>query len=334
MIKIADRFRPFSHTPGTKFPIPFTSQGVQVYPSALRLFPSQELVPLSLQGPVNKFTALLDLEKGCIRVFGEASNGVFRYSIFGKEDRGSFAIGSNLYFQQDKPKDLLLPVKSPFLSDELPAPPTLERLSLGVSKTLDWDLVKRRRNMAEILPVWFRLGQMVPQADLGKGNSLLHQFLQAKGMELEPSFFSVFDTGFSGVLSPEPLDTHFLGYPLPPVASDPLALLSEGAKKLRSLFFQEKKETFTLLPDALHYFKHGRMLDVQSSIGTWDLEWTKGMMRRMIIRCKKGGNYTLIFPKSHASCRLSFGSVKISWDCKAPLDLKEGTEYFFDQFQK
>lgn len=321
-IKIADRFRPFSHAPGTKFPIPFTSQGVQVYPSALRLFPSGDLIPLSIQGPVNKFTAFLDLEKGCINVFGHAANGYFRYSIFGKEDK--------LYFTANKD---LLPSKSPFLSEAEHSLPMIERLSLGVSKSLDWDLVKRRRNMAEILPVWFRLGQMVPDA-IEKGDSLLHQFQQAKGLELESSFFSVFDTGFSGVLFPEPLDTNYLGYSLPPVATDPLALLSEGAKKLRSLFFQENGDAFTLLPDAVHYFKHGRMLDVHSSIGSWELEWTKGMMRRTIIRCKKEGSYKLIFPKSHASCRLSFGVVKTRWDCSLPLDLKEGTEYFFDQFQK
>jgi hypothetical protein len=335
-IKIAERFRPFSHTPGTKFPIPCTgqgaSQGIQVYPSALRLFPSGELIPLSINGPVNKFTVILDLEKGCIQVFGEGASGYFRYSIFGE--------GEKLYFKQEKPKSSLLPEKSPFVfAQELPPLMPRERLSLGVSKVLDWDLVVRRRNMAEILPVWFRLGQMVqmvPQGDLKQGSSLLHQFLQAEGLALEPSFFSVFDTGFSGVFFPEPEDKNHLGYSLPPIPSntDPLALLSVGANKLLSLFFQEKEGAFYLLADALHHFKHGRMLDVQSSLGSWDLEWTKGMMRRMVLKCKKEGKYSLFFPKTHRECRLSFGSSKITWDCTSPLDLMAGTEYFFDHFQK
>lgn len=328
-IKIEQRFRPFSHAPGTKFLIPFTSQGVQVGPAALRLFPSGEVIPLSIQGPVDKFTAILDLEKGCIRVFGEGANGYFRYSIFGT--------GENLYFKQDKPKDSLLPAKSPFiLSQELPPPFPIEQLFLGVSKILDWDLVVRRRNIAEILPVWFRLGQMVPFKDITAGSSLLHQFLQAEKLELEPSFFSVFDTGFSGVLFPESDDANYLGYSLPPVPSnaDPLALLSVGANKLRSLFFQEKGEFIYLLPDALHHFKHGRMLDVQASFGSFDLEWTKGMMRRMVIKCKKEGRYTFIFPKTHDSCRISFGSSNINWDCISPIDLSKDMEYFFDHFQK
>lgn len=322
-IKIAERFRPFSHTPGTKFPIPFTSQGIQIYPAALRLFPKGEVIPLNIQGPVKKFTAILDLEKGCIEVFGEGANGYFRYFIFGK--------GNDLYF---KAKKALLPAKSPFLiSDQLPSSPACERLSLGVTKVLDWDLVKRRQNMAEMMPVWFRLGQMVPKISLEKQKSLLDQFLHTKGMEVESSFFSVFNTGFSGVLFPEGEDSNYLGYFLPPALSDAHALLSEGANKIRSLFFQERQDAILLLPDALHYFKQGRMLDIQATFGSFDLEWTKGMMRRMIIRCKKGGRYPFVFPKSHQSCRLSFGSVKRGWDCSSPLELEEGMEYFFDHFQ-
>lgn len=330
-IKIDARFRPYSHSPGVRFPIPYTCLGVQVYPSALRVFPSGELIPLAIQGPVDQFTAILDLEKGCIQVFGKAATGYFRYFLFGK--------GEKVCFKQDKPQAGVLPSKTPFLLvDEMHSIVPREKLYLGVSKALEWESVVKRRNMAEILPIWFYLGQMVPDTFkvAEERLSLLQEFLNAPVDAFEPSFFSVFDTGFSGLFFPVAEDSNFLGYPLEPVPSDanPFILLSEGAKKLRSLFFLENNEIAYIVNGALYHFKQGKMINIQTSFGSCDLEWTKGMMRRMIIRCSKGGKYSFVFPKTHDSCRVTFNSVQMTWDLTSPLDLEGGMEYFFDRFQK
>src|SRR3989344_6077351 len=137
MISIALRLRPFSHRPGTTVVIPKTPWQVQVFPTLLRFthlisFETFEK-NLDIQGPMLDFTVELDLEKCCVRFFGHAAKG-YHQLVFTEKD-----VPSSLLLQESK-----------------------ERLSLGMHKRLDWELVCRRRDLKEIFPVWFRLGQLVP----------------------------------------------------------------------------------------------------------------------------------------------------------------------------
>ena len=61
-ISIAERFKPFSHTPGTKYILPYSTLTVQVFPTLIRV--EEREIPLELTGPVVDFTAQIDLEKG------------------------------------------------------------------------------------------------------------------------------------------------------------------------------------------------------------------------------------------------------------------------------
>lgn len=303
MTKIADRFRPFSHLPGTQFPLPFSTLGVQVFPAALVVLPESRWIPLKIEGPVLQFTATLDLEKGVITVLGQSQRGYFRYSLFSKNGA--------VYFFQDKGEALFEQ-----LAKELPPPPSLERISFGSSKKLDWELVKRRRDLKEILPVWFRLGQMIPPQEFKQEPSLLQS----------GDFETLFHAGFSGIFYPESTDITHSGLLLPPIGKgeNPFVSLSEGYKKIRSWLIQEG-ESCAILPQAP--YPQGRAAYLKTAFGSVDFEWTKGRLRKVWIDCQKDSSFT--FPKSLKSCRLKGNRL----DLKKPLVLTQG-KYFLDRFEE
>ena len=317
-IKIAERLKPFTHLPGMEFPLPFTQQGVQIFPTALKILPDGELISLPLQGPISGFTAILDLQRGAIQVFGKSPEGYFRYWLFGREDE--------LFCFQDKGKPLF--ASGPFKLSSLPVPPPpLEELSFGSTKKLDWELVKRRNLMAEILPIWFRLGQMV-HAEERQGPSQYTSLAQGDYAQFMP----LFTTGFRGLFWPQNQDINHLGYsqrPLPP-GTDPFVLLAGGYRAIRSLLLHETKESLTILPHATKLFPQGRAINLHSSIATVDLDWTKARLRRVILHSHQTGSFSLQFPKEIKRFRIN----KISHSAQGPFDLQEGNEYLLDHFER
>ncbi len=93
LIEIAERFRPFVHVPGTFCILPFTTLTFRIYPAYVEVFDLSSSVPalvaefpIKIQGPVKKFTVLQDMERGCLKVFGEGVQGYFRYRIESKRE--------------------------------------------------------------------------------------------------------------------------------------------------------------------------------------------------------------------------------------------------------
>ena len=164
MIKIADRFRPFSHKAGQICMVPCSTWAVEAYPTEIRMFRNEESVSLQLEltGPVDGFTLEQDLEKNVVRVFGRAKEGYFHFEIAhkGKVLLISLKRGKSIPYQFAGKKGVL--EREQFLeilTDEAFIQYYTERLSLGMNKKLDWDLVTRRNDLKEILPVLFFLGQ-------------------------------------------------------------------------------------------------------------------------------------------------------------------------------
>ena len=249
-ISIAKRFKPFSHTPGVKLLLPGTDQLFQVFPA--KIVADGKEIPLDIKGPVKNFTVEQDLERGQIRIFGQALSGYYE-KIFKAP-------------AYEKPK---------------------ERLSLGVHKALDWDLVKRRHSMAEILPIWHFLGQVTPEKPSHReGTAAL----------LDRSLEHLFLAGFEGILSPRLIDTDEQGFDLKqPEDSDPLVLLTEGARIIRNLFLQEREDVFHILPSLPKEFHCGRL-----TTPSIDMEWSKHKLRKLIVRTSK----QLLLPKEIKRFRL------------------------------
>ncbi len=281
-IKIAERLRPFCHLPGTACLIPWTSWKVVAYPTVLKfenlLTHETREQKLDWKGPVSNFTVELDLEKGVVWIYGHTAEGYRKHKIDQEADFST----------------------------------SLERLSLGMSKKLDWELVRRRGDLREILPVWFRLGQMVPETTTEGEIRCFHQ---------------LFLTGFEGILSPRLEDKDHLGFS-PILFTSPLALLREGSRKIRSLFFQQEGSKWSFLPEST--FHAGRFIHLQTEEGdTLDFEWSKHLLRRVIIHAAQTREIVLELKKPLKTFRLNKKLRRVG-----SLLLEQGKTYFLDRFEK
>lgn len=294
--EIAARLKPFSHRPGTTCVIPGTSTVVQVFPTLLRY---KDLMTgksweetLDWKGPVEGFT--VELDSTSLEVFGKTADGFRR-------------------------KQLGQPFKRP-----------LERLSLGKHTKLDWDLVLRRMDMEEMAPVLFQLGQLVPETT---AKTPILNFLEFKDKrDVVPQLISFFKTGFQGMLAPRLTDDDFQGIvESGPTSGCALALLSEGYQAIRSLLFTEA-DGFSLLPNLPPEFHAGRLLDLRSSSGDLiSIEWSKKLLKKVVIKPALTRAVSLTIQKSLTSFRIN---KKVRHDVKNSLSLIAGEILFLDRFEK
>lgn len=299
-IVIAQRLRPFSHRPGTVCLVPFTFWQVQVFPTLLKFYHlmtgEKKEQRLNWKGPVLDFTVELDLEKGVVWVYGHTEDGYRRHVI-------------------ELPRE------------NIPQP--MERLSLGMHKALDWELVCRRRDLREIFPLWVRLGQMVPAAE---GSFQL--FRSFDKLEVVKAYTKFFMTRFEGLLMPRLEDSDHQGITAEgKVTGSPLALLIDGARHIRSLFFDD----WSFLPCLPPEFHAGRFVHFRTREGdTIDFEWSKKLLRRVVIHSGISRKISPSFQKSLHSYRLrsSLKEKGIRKKVEEPLDLQTGQTLYLDRFEK
>ena len=327
-INIAEHLRPFSHLPGTKFPLPFSEKGVQIFPAAICLLQENEWIPLDITGPVKNFTSMLDIELGAVVVFGEAVSGYFRYYIFAENEE--------ICFFQDRGHSVLSKSSSLISKTKRPSIKKLEKLSLGSNKALDWELVQRRGHLEEILPIWFQLGQMFKCSYKHGASSLLEDLLQSSGLQAKTNFLNFFKAGFSGIFHPESMDHAYLGFNQHPLDKNqnPISSLVEGFNKIRSFLVLENEKNCVILPEILLFSPHGRVTGIQTAFGKIDVEWTKNHIRQMVIHCTHSSKIDFSFPKTHKNCRLRTVDLNLNLSLNCTLDLRAGTQYFLSHFQE
>lgn len=324
-ITIAQRLKPFVHVPGQMCVLPGTLLAVRAFPTLAIVYDisGAECVEVGrhvwhAQGPVKDFTVQQDLEKGCIRVWGHAQNGFFRYRLA--------KVGKKYSLFIEKAPDQFGDGIS-VAEEEVGISP--ERLFLGVDKQQDWTDVKRRQSPAEIYPFWLKLGSMTPDSVLVNGGTAA--LLQQNTLS------SLLSAGFEGLLFPRLEDTDHQGYDLPPLEerASPAVLLSEGAKLIRSLFFQQDGQELRVLPAIPHEFHSGRFIHVACDGGELDLEWRSRKLRRMVFRCNKTGEYLFVFPPKLKTFRLREieHTRGVMCTCHALQSLVAGKTYFFDLFE-
>lgn len=326
-ITISERLRPFSHVPGLATLIPGTRLVAFVYPSKLIVrdhFAGDQVadLDLSVHGPVRGFTVEQDLERARVTVWGQTQTGFLRYSLLPL----SGGLGAQLVVDKG-PADFLGGRRELLIGDEQEVADvgTSERLFLGATKQLEWDRVRRRADLCEILPVWHRLGLLTPGSD---------------GLPSEPCLFNspdatlldVFQAGFRGFLTPTAADTLHQGFPLPPLppGSDPMVLLVNGARRIRALFVVEKGGVLTLRPS----FTSGCMTGVTCSFGTLDFEWSKKQLRRALLHVHADAQITLELHPDLKRFRIRIGSEERLLDAGTPFDVSQGQLILLDRFQK
>lgn len=365
-ITIAECLRPYSHQPGTMCILPGTSYCLHIFPGLISIYSLEKAIPvliqsiyLSLDSPLKQFTVQLDLEKGCMTVWGEASTGFIRYRLNGSSCGNGIQLniekaplsGLKLSFNG---KDYTFAAKESVVllhAEKFESYQSLaqERLSLGNSKAQDWDLVKRRLDLTEILPIWFRLGQMLApigiHSELEKGNnfSLLYQcqqrILENKPEYIAEAFLNLFQAGFYGLLTPRLVDDQYQGFtPVEALSHSqasisPLILLQQGSELIRQLFVQEEGNQIKILPFLPPEFHHGRLLNVQVCGGILSMEWTKKRIRRCVFIAGRSGEVGFHFNKVER-CRFKSGDRDVGKIIPSQLSItmEKGCHYLFDNF--
>ncbi len=358
-IKLTEKYKPFSHEAGTSLLLPKSSWKVTAYPAKIELenlisIGSKEVLTIlpQIEGPIEAFTVMQDLEKGWIRIFGQGGKGYFSYRLVAalqeitlflerssKEGISFNFDGENKILKRKE--ELIIPTSTSAFHRALP-----EKMHFGSSKQQDWPLVKRRLSLDEILPIWFELGKHIPKhplLDVGTSRYLKssYELADQKNRDLiGRSFLQLFKVGFEGILSPRLIDNEYQGVQeedeIPKEAS-PLLLLGEGSRLIRKLLIEKTEEHLEILPCLPKEIHSGRFVDIGCGNGlTVDLEWSKKLIRRMTLRPKEDQALTLSFQKPIESFRLRIGRKgkgKIV-PVGTPLELKKDTLYILDRFQK
>lgn len=347
------RFRPFSHDSGTMCQLAGSSLALQLFAGRMLVFDYSvenpcliaSVVFLNL-GPLEQCTVLQDLEAGKIVVSGFAKTGFMRYTIIAQQDPKSWI----LHFDK-LPHELEIAVDEKIMKasqgqnivfgvEGVKTFAPRERLFLGVDKSQEWPQVLRRCIMPEVLPYIYWLSQSVvlPKIATNPGISLLKNLqdaiIEKKRAEVLEHFKALFIAGFGHQLMPRLEDTSYHGYQEPVVADvnqSPLMLLAELKSQIRSLFFQEHEDGFSILPLLPPECSCGTFCDIVTKKGhKVSIEWTKHLVRRVQIIGACDDEITLSFQKEITGFRLE----RHAFSAPAKLKIRPAHMYLLYNFQK
>lgn len=362
-IEIAERLRPYSHTPGTTCVLPGSFYRLKIFPCLIQIHTLTHSEPvflsqihLDLIGPLKEFTVEQDLERGTVYVWGHTPQGFVRYRLTSevsgtgielyieKAPKNSLKviIDHNTHLLQSKDRLILLSELRDFIPFQAP---TTERLSLGNNKSQDCDLIRRRMDLREIFPVWSRLGHLIPpipKPELTEGTLDLLEKCQAliahkKSDEVAQAFMNLFQSGFYGLFTPRLLDDQYqgliLGNKILQPTLSPLRLLIEGSHLIRELFIQQEKDNVSILPVLPPEFYSGRYLHIKIRGGLIHLEWTKKIIRRLIFFAEESQELTFHF-RHVKKFRLRLGPQDKGRvvSCNHKLSIEKNCHYLFDNF--
>lgn len=325
-ITIAHRLRPFSHKAGSIFLLPNSHFKLEVFPTLLRFIDLENRIDpieirLFIKGPMQSFTAELDLETGSICVFGMALDGYVRYRLSCKEKDLLLLCEKVPSFLQLQYRSELVQLKQkqtltipiPFCSPKLPG--LQERLHLGIHKAQDWELIKRRFDMQEMFPFWLALAQWVPALPYENTQQGMFTLIskcqtaieKKEKLQVIDCFKNMFLAAFEGIFVPRLFDGDYQGIVecLEDKTQSATALFLQSAKLLRTLFFTEEEDRFFILPCLPSELHCGRIVRLQTKkLDCIDIEWSKKKLRRMFIQTSAVKLVTCQLPKEISSCRL------------------------------
>jgi len=179
-IQIANIFCPFSKQDTSSCLIPNTSIGTKIFPTFLELFDvdnfqKTEKIKWFLKGPILDFTTFLDIENEKIIISGKDQNkNYFRLFVYQENKKIIILckranqngikykiLSNNKILTLKQNKKISIAIDGNFkINDNTKI--SFEKLSFGVHKKQDIDLINRRLDFEEILPFIFLLGQKIP----------------------------------------------------------------------------------------------------------------------------------------------------------------------------
>jgi len=302
-ISIRERFHPFSHTPGIQVLLPGTSLCLQVYPTSLMYWDlekseEKKSIDLPVVGPITQFTVVQDLEQGAILIFGWDQKGFFR-----------FRCSREFELKQEKGGDFSFAL--PRSAQVFPAPNPSERLSIV---SLQKRTIERLFEAGDWLQLLAPLYRLLVWYDPLPGS-------------LDQPIANYLLGGFEGLFVPTGKDTKKMGYHFS--SESPIAFLRALRSKITSFFVEKEGEHLLLCPHIPHEIPAGRIKGLKVGDDTLDLEWRKGILRRVAILPAKDHSLTL-HSKGLMSARIGRTVIRLA----NPLVLKESQILFLDRFEK
>jgi hypothetical protein len=215
-----------------------------------------------------------------------------------------------------------------------------EKLFLGVSKSLNMENIRRRMDLKEIFPILFYMGQMVPET-LSK-NLFKYEGVATllKSCKTEKDFLKLFSAGFFSIFTPRLFDNQFQGI----VDNDlkisknatPLILLEKSRNLIRKIFFEEENNKIKILPSLFPSFHSGTLLNVQSSFGIFNINWSKKLLKKIIFKSFKDEEIDFEFQSKIKTFRVRENKRDRGklFKTKTPFIAEKNKTYFFDRFCK
>ncbi len=291
--------------PGCKVLLPSTMWSITAYPTGFDCISletgERKTFFWDITGPVFPFTVEQDFLKRQVFIYGEATQGYFRFTFLREDKRIVLLIektpeeGLSLLDEKGYLQKTLFKGDQVELFSDLSTSPleSKEQLFLGNNKKRDWEQIRKRRDPTEFLPLWHFVGQDYSSSLEGETGVFvdlllaLEKKIEAQDKNVLDLLSNLYFAGFSGGLVPRANDeerqglvpfTPFIkGQKVPP-------LLGKGAHLIRSLFFAEKEGVLSILPYLPSSFVFGKLLNIKTTDGCKiDLEWSKRQIRTMYI---------------------------------------------------
>ncbi len=358
-IKIQDHYRPYTQLPGTSVMLPSSSWYITAYPTRFELKsidPSSASASVCIElvnvGPVRGFTVMQNLDRGWVRISGHSEKGYLSYRILasGHEvilfmercpNEGVTFKWNNTIETLKRKEECIFPITYPSFNHHCP-----EKIHFGCHKAQNWPLLKNRLTLAEVLPLYFEIGKNMTPSLVEPGGTmmLLYKCLnlveEKNRVMIGAAILDLFRASFDGIFVPRLEDHDYLGLidSAPDETFSSIALLSEGAAMIRSLFIQLVEDTLYLLPCLPVELHAGRFCKIQASNSlSLDIEWSKKMLRRVALHCHEDQTIRLKLPPDTQSFRISPHRSKQQGKkhlATEPLVLSKGQSYLLDRFQK
>ncbi|NGX34494.1 MAG: hypothetical protein K1060chlam1_00847 [Candidatus Anoxychlamydiales bacterium] len=352
-IRIKQKFNIISHKIGTKFLIVNSSYFVQIFPGQLHFKDLNSnksfKVFLDFIGPIKKFTIFQNLQNGNLKVSFHSEEGFLSYKIFNENNTCSIQFErlplDEISVKIDKAKKikekeiLNLPIKISYTKKPE------EFLFLGIHKKQDLALIHKRENLTEFLPFLFLYSQFFKDIQTKKclrDNCLVRDLAEKiqnkKRSEIEDQFIKVYKAHFFDCFIPRVNDEDFQNI-IPIVVEKeayPLHILRKLFYIIKSILINQKLDEISFLPSLPITFHSGKALNITLPIGSFDIEWSKKLIKKLIFRPKKDVKLKFCFQSKINDYRLRrFLKEKGKFfKNKDFLSFEKNKTYYFDKFQK
>ncbi|NGX28082.1 MAG: hypothetical protein K940chlam1_00257 [Candidatus Anoxychlamydiales bacterium] len=350
-IKIRQKFCLMTHKLGSSFLILNSSYYVKIFPGLLEFIDLDTKksfkIFLFFEGPVKDFTIFQNLKNGDVKVSFHTKRGFLSYKIikrekflifFEKVPSNKIEMKLDLIKTISSKNEITLPIK--VISDQKPT----EKISFGIHKKQDLDLIKKRADLTEILPFIFLYSQFyqdIQSACIRKKcivKELTEKIISREKKDLEQSFLNVLNAHFFEAFIPRVNDEDYQN--IIPIIDEkdtqPLHILRKLFYIIKLILIDQKPNEISILPCLLTSFHHGRALNITTNVGSFDIEWSKKLIKKLIFRPSKDIKIKLIFQSKIRTYRLKSNLKEKGkiFKNKEMISFEKDKIYFLDKFQK